>query len=192
MRHTIEIQIRIEEIAPIRPTHLELKLSPVSLIQKPLLPPRLCIWHTLLLPQIYTVTQPTLLDDDPDLLIHLGFAIILIIFVRPLPLVTNNQSIQAPAHRPVKVRFVCIYISIQPGIHNPLHDPKRSREPRRQSVADGVVEVITEDEVVAIDCSCLRRESERDTVLVLCGGVRGEVEVGRGGGGGAREATVVL
>ena len=54
-----------------------------------------------------------------------------------------------------------------------------------------MVEVIAEDEVVAVDGG-FGREAEGDAVLVVGFAVFGEGEVGGGGGGGVWEAAVGL
>jgi hypothetical protein len=107
------------------------------------------------------------------------------------PLAPNMKHINTTPRRPIKIRLLRINIPIQPWINSPLDDLKRRIEARRKAIADGVVEVIAEDEVVAV-YAFLGCEREGDTVLVVGFGVCREGEVRGCARRGAREAAVVL
>lgn len=87
------------------------------------------------------------------------------------------------------MRFVRVDISVQAGVDEPLDEVEGLVETGRQFVADRVVEVVSQHEVVAVDVF-FGREAEGERVEV--GGVRGVGEVGGGFGGARWEAAVVL
>jgi hypothetical protein len=49
------------------------------------------------------------------------------------------------------MRFIRVHVSLQPRINNPFHDSKCGGESGREAVADRMVEVVAEEEIVTID-----------------------------------------
>lgn len=103
----------------------------------------------------------------------------------------DAQPIDAARRRPIEIRLVRVDVPVQARVDDPLGDAEGGVEARREAVADGVVKVVAEDEVVAVD-GRLGREAEGDAVLVLVLRVRLEVEVGGRGRGGLGQAAVGL
>lgn len=101
------------------------------------------------------------------------------------------QSIYRTRRGTVQVRLISLYIAVQPRVYNPLDNAECGVKTRGQTVADGMVEVVAEDEVVGVNGG-FGREAEGDTVLVAALVVRGEREVGGGVWGGFGEAAVFL
>jgi hypothetical protein len=58
-RFTIEIQIRIKEIAIVFSPRLKLPILPIRLCQEPLLPRRLAIWDALRVPKLFSISLPS-------------------------------------------------------------------------------------------------------------------------------------
>lgn len=58
-----------------------------------------------------------------------------------------------PRHqaRAVEVGFVGVGVAVDGGVERPFDDAQRGVEARRQAVADWAVEVVAEEEVVAVD-----------------------------------------
>ena len=68
-------------------------------------------------------------------------------FFHPLViLLPNPQYIDTAPRIAIQERLVGIDISLESGVNSPLHDPERGAKTWRYSVADGMVEVIAEDE----------------------------------------------
>ena len=101
------------------------------------------------------------------------------------------QSIDTASSRPVHVRFISIRIAIQTRINNPLNNLQRGTKPWRQPISNGMIEIVSKDEIVAV-YALLGNEGEGDAVLVVGFAVGGCGEVGGCGGRGGGEAAVVL
>lgn len=95
------------------------------------------------------------------------------------PLAAYPQHVNRRKQRAVQIWFVGLYIAVQTRINPPLYYTKRLVEERGQAIADRVVEVVAEDELVAADV-LFGSEGEGDGVAVV-GMLRGG-EVGRCGG----------
>ena len=187
-RHTIEVQIGIEEITPISPALLPRPSLPILLAQEELLPRRIPIRNALLPPMRQALPITPLFKHQPrvfrlviphKLHIHLSTPTRTLIPSFALPLRPNMQQIHTTRRGAIHVRFISIGVPIKAWIDSPLDDLQGGAEARGQAVADRVVEVVAEDEVVAVH-GLLRREAERDAVLVVGFGVRREGEVRRG------------
>lgn len=76
------------------------------------------------------------------------------------------QRIHTRRSRPIQIRLLGIHIALQSRINSPFHNLKGGVESRGETVADGVVEVVPEDEVVAVDGG-FGGEAEGDAVLVF-------------------------
>jgi hypothetical protein len=73
------------------------------------------------------------------------------------------------------VWFIRVRVAVHGRVDGPLDEFERGVEARRETVADGSVEVIAEDQVVAVD-RFLEDDGEGDGVLVVL--VEGVREVG--------------
>lgn len=73
------------------------------------------------------------------------------------------------------MRFIRVRVAVHGRVDGPLDEFQRGVEARREAVADGSVEVIAEDQVVAVD-GFLEDDGEGDGVLVVV--VQGVREVG--------------
>lgn len=179
-RELVEVQIRVEEIALVLPPLLEREVLAVRLGEEELLPRGGRRRHALFLAHLLAAARCALGVHHRLAFFHLFCAG----FPR-LGLLANAQHVDTREQSTVQVGLVAVHVAVQPGVDPPLDDAEGLVEQRGQPVADGVLEVVAEDEFVACDV-LLGHEGEGDGVAVV--GVLGGGEVGGGGGGAGGEA----
>jgi hypothetical protein len=92
-----------------------------------------------------------------------------------LNLLPNPKLVPRRDSRTIQIRLVCVRVAVEGGIDRPLDETEGGVEAWRESVADGAVKVVTENEVVSVD-GLFEGDGEGDGVLVFF--VEGMVEVG--------------
>jgi hypothetical protein len=68
--------------------------------------------------------------------------------------------------RTIQIRLVCVRVAVQGRVDCPLDEAEGGVETWRESVADGAVKVVTENEVVAV-YGLFEGDGEGDGVLVF-------------------------
>lgn len=196
-RELVEVQIRVEEIALVLPPGLEDKVLAVRLGEEVLLSLRRAGRNVVLLPDVLAAALCTLRVHDRLAFFPRGHVLVPRVcgpcvcgrgrgvFL----LLADAQHVDAGQKRAVQVGLVAVHVAFETRVDPPLDDAEGFVEQRRQAVADGVLEVVAEDELVARNVG-LGHEGEGDgvaVVWVLRGG-----EVGRCGGGAFGETWVAV
>lgn len=172
-QHTVEIQIRVEEIPRIRPALFKLKVLQMLLREEMLLPRRRLGRQFRLCPDLHTIAVRTLGNDDRLALVPALILRLSTIFA------SDAKRVDGAEKRPVQVRLIRIRISIKPGVDEPLHNLHGLAEARRQLIADRVVKVVAKHQVIAVDV-LFEPEIKGQAVEVRLVRVRGEVGRRRG------------
>jgi hypothetical protein len=174
-RKFVEVEVRVEEVALVLAAGLEGKVRAVRLGEEELLALGRRSGDVLLLADLGA--RPV-----GALGVHDGAAVLGRSRVRVglrVALFADPQHVDAAQQRAVQVGLIAVDVAVEARIDPPLDDTEGLVEERRQAVADRVLEVVAEDELVAADV-VLGRERERDRVTVV--GVLRRREVGRGRG----------
>lgn len=68
----------------------------------------------------------------------------------PVYLSPDPESIPRRQRRTIQIWLIGVCIAVKRGIDRPLDKTESGPEPRRESIADGIVEVVAKYKVVAI------------------------------------------
>jgi hypothetical protein len=171
-RKLVEVEVRVEEVALVLAAGLEGKVGAVRLGEEELLALGRCSGDVLLLADLGARPVGTLG-------VHDGAAVLGRSRVRVglrVALLADPQHVDAAQKWAVQVGLIAVDVAVEARVDPPLDDAEGLVEERRQAVADRVLEVVAEDELVAADV-VLGREREGDRVAVV--GVLRRREVGR-------------
>ncbi|KAG2025768.1 hypothetical protein GB937_002490 [Aspergillus fischeri] len=165
-RPTIKNEIRIPKIRRIHPPRLKHKLLSLLLILEHLAPLRYTLGNAPLRALLHARPISPLLNN------HIMHSRHLIILRDRLP---NPELVQRGHGGTIQVRFIRVRVAVHGRVDGPFDEFQRGVEARWKAVADGSVEVIAEDQVVAVD-GFLEDDGEGNGVLVVL--VEGVREVG--------------
>lgn len=156
-KQTIKIQIRIPKIRRIHPPLLKHKPLPHLLILK--MAPSLA--------HVYRHAIPiTRLRPRPVRALRHHGVMQCRHVVLTGDLLTNPELVQGGQGGAEEVGLVGVGVAVEGGIDRPFDESQGGVEARGQAVADGAVEVVAEDEGVAVD-GVFEDDGEADRVLVV-------------------------
>jgi hypothetical protein len=184
-RKLVEVEVRVEEVALVLAPGFKGEVLPVCLGEEVLLSLRRAGGDVVLFPHV--LARPVGAFGVDDCLAFFAALHVLVAGVglpfsclgTALSLVADAQDVDGREESAVEIGLVAVHIAVKTRVDPPFYNAKGLVEERREAVADWVLEVVTEDELVARDV-LLGREGEGYRVAVV--GVLGCGEVGRGRG----------